>query len=310
MLETATNTAKEQILVVDDEPMICKSCKEILEEEGYRVDLAYSGQEGINKALAKAFDLVIVDLKMPDLSGMALLKRIKGENLKTPVIMITAFSTVETAIEAMKMGASDYIPKPFTPEELSDVVSTVITKKEAVEERFPVGHVIGRETVMKVLDKQKPQVQYTVTVDVDKCIGCQMCMMDCAAHHADPKDSPIVYPQAWKLISESRMFVDLEGPLCDRLSHRRDSDRRALRIQDFKQGFVYRLPVLFADLPVWPDLDGSRRQSGPEVRYVYPEIPGGAGTRLCSGLPSWCPLAETDRRGDYGGEKKDSRTGH
>jgi carbon-monoxide dehydrogenase iron sulfur subunit len=212
MLETATNTAKEQILVVDDEPMICKSCKEILEEEGYRVDLAYSGQEGINKALAKAFDLVIVDLKMPDLSGMALLKRIKGENLKTPVIMITAFSTVETAIEAMKMGASDYIPKPFTPEELSDVVSTVITKKEAVEERFPVGHVIGRETVMKVLDKQKPQVQYTVTVDVDKCIGCQMCMMDCAAHHADPKDSPIVYPQAWKLISESRMFVDLEGP--------------------------------------------------------------------------------------------------
>ena len=76
------STAKDKILVVDDEPMICKSCKEILEEEGYRVDMAHSGQEGVAKALEKAFDLLIVDMKMPDLSGMALLKRIKGEKLR------------------------------------------------------------------------------------------------------------------------------------------------------------------------------------------------------------------------------------
>ncbi len=69
---------KDKILVVDDEPMICKSCKEILEGEGYDVDLANSGQEGVKKALEKIFDLVIVDMKMPDLSGMSLLKRIEG----------------------------------------------------------------------------------------------------------------------------------------------------------------------------------------------------------------------------------------
>ena len=122
--------AKDKILVVDDEPMICKSCKEILEGEGYDVDLANSGQEGVKKALEKIFDLVIVDMKMPDLSGMSLLKRIKGEKLKTPVIMITAYSTLETAIEAMKLGAADYIPKPFTPDELSGVVKSVISGDE------------------------------------------------------------------------------------------------------------------------------------------------------------------------------------
>ena len=131
------STTKDKILVVDDEPMICKSCKEILEEEGYRVDLAHSGQEGVAKALEKVFDLLIVDMKMPDLSGMALLKRIKGERLRTPVVMITAYSTVETAIEAMKLGASDYIPKPFTPDELSEVVKAVIAREGEMAPRLP-----------------------------------------------------------------------------------------------------------------------------------------------------------------------------
>ncbi|MBW2122626.1 MAG: response regulator, partial [Deltaproteobacteria bacterium] len=213
MPETAMHAGREEILVVDDEPMVCKSCKEILEEEGYEVDLAYSGQEGIKKALEKMFDLVIVDMKMPDVSGMALLKRIKSERLKTPVIMITAYSSVETAIEAMKMGASDYIPKPFTPDELSEVVKTALSfREQRGEQRFPGGQLITRETVMKVLEKQKPQVQYAITVDVDRCIGCQMCMMDCAAQHAEAKDLPIVYPKSWSLLSESRLYVDLQGP--------------------------------------------------------------------------------------------------
>ena len=65
---------------------------------------------------------------------------------------------------------------------------------------------------MKALQKEAPRVEYTIAVEIEKCIGCQMCMMDCAAHHADKKDLPIAYPQAWKLLSESRLFVDLDGP--------------------------------------------------------------------------------------------------
>jgi Fe-S-cluster-containing dehydrogenase component/FixJ family two-component response regulator len=206
------NTAKEKILVVDDEPMICKSCKEILEDEGYNVDLAYSGLEGVKKALDNVFDLAIVDMKMPDLSGMALLKRIRGERLNTPVVIITAYSTVDTAIEAMKLGAADYIPKPFTPNELSEVVKSVISGDTTLAQRFTTGELISKETVMKALEQEGPQAQYTMAVDIDKCIGCQMCMVDCAAHHAETRE-PISYPQAWKLLSESRLFVDLEGPV-------------------------------------------------------------------------------------------------
>ena len=204
--------AKDKILVVDDEPMICKSCKEILEGEGYDVDLANSGQEGVKKALEKIFDLVIVDMKMPDLSGMSLLKRLKGEKLKTPVIMITAYSTLETAIEAMKLGAADYIPKPFTPDELSVVVKSVISGDEPAMKRA-AAQLIGEESIARVLDKGLPHAEYMIDADIEKCIGCQMCMVDCAAHHADEQDLPISYPKAWGLLSESRLFVDLDGAL-------------------------------------------------------------------------------------------------
>jgi len=205
--------ARDKILVVDDEPMICKSCKEILEEEGYHVDMANSGTEGVVKALEKVFDLLIVDLKMPDLSGMALLKRVKGERLKTPVIMITAYSTVETAIEAMKLGAADYVPKPFTPDELSGIVKNVIAGGAEAAQMRQGGQIIGKETIARVLAKELPHAEHMIDVDIEKCIGCEMCMIDCAAHHADPKDLPIVYPQSWDLLPEARLYVDLAGPL-------------------------------------------------------------------------------------------------
>jgi len=204
--------SREQILVVDDEPMICKSCKEILEDEGFFVDMAYSGEEGLRKGLEKKFDLVILDIRMPDISGMTLLKRMKTEQKNTPVVMITAYSTVESAVEAMKLGARDFVPKPFTPEELSQVVRSVIMKKGEMGERIPGEQIIPKEMVRKALEGQKLQAQYTVAVEIDKCIGCQMCMIDCAAHHAEGEDLPVVYPQSWKLLSQSRLFVELEGP--------------------------------------------------------------------------------------------------
>jgi len=204
--------SREQILVVDDEPMICESCKEILEDEGFFVDMAYSGEEGLRKGLEKKFDLVILDIRMPDISGMTLLKRMKTEQKNTPVVMITAYSTVESAVEAMKLGARDFVPKPFTPEELSQVVRSVIVKKGEMGERIPGEQIIPKEMVRKALEGQKLQAQYTVAVEIDKCIGCQMCMIDCAAHHAEGEDLPVVYPQSWKLLSQSRLFVELEGP--------------------------------------------------------------------------------------------------
>src|SRR4030042_785796 len=102
--------------------IVCESCKRILEEEGYEVETALSGREAFDKMKTTPVDIVITDLKMPGIDGMEVLKTFRKEYPDTIVIMITGFSTVETAVEAMKLGAFDYIPKPFTPDEVSIVV--------------------------------------------------------------------------------------------------------------------------------------------------------------------------------------------
>src|SRR4030042_1645906 len=106
-----------KILVIDDEMIVCESCKRILEEDGYEVETALSAKDAFAKMRENPFDIVITDLKMPEIDGMEVLRIIHKDYPDTIVIMITGFSTVETAVEAMKLGAFDYIPKPFTPDE-------------------------------------------------------------------------------------------------------------------------------------------------------------------------------------------------
>ncbi|MBI5966991.1 MAG: response regulator, partial [Deltaproteobacteria bacterium] len=106
-------TAK--VLVVDDEEIVCLSCQRILTEEGYEVHTRLSGKEAMKLLSEEPFDLAIVDLKMPEMDGLELLQAIKRDYSHIPVIMITGYSTVESAVEAMKSGAFDYVPKPFTP---------------------------------------------------------------------------------------------------------------------------------------------------------------------------------------------------
>ena len=127
-------TSKANILVIDDETIVHESCNRILTEEGYRVDSAYTGQEGFAKMEEEPYDLVITDLKMPGISGMEALKKIKDDNPDAGIIMITGYSTAETAVEAMKLGAFDYLPKPFTPDELTTVVAKALEKKRVLLE--------------------------------------------------------------------------------------------------------------------------------------------------------------------------------
>jgi YesN/AraC family two-component response regulator len=127
-------TVKAKILVIDDETIVHESCNRILTEEGYTVDSAFTGQEGFAKMEEETYDLVITDLKMPGISGMEALKKIKEDNPNVGIIMITGYSTAETAVEAMKLGAFDFLPKPFTPDELSAVVSKALEKKRVLLE--------------------------------------------------------------------------------------------------------------------------------------------------------------------------------
>lgn len=123
-----------RILVVDDEQDICKALTFLLKREGYDVASVNSGEEAISRLERESFDVVITDLKMGKLDGMAVLERAKEINPELPVIMMTAFASIESAVEAMKKGAVDYIVKPFHNEEIRLTVKRVLEQKRLVTE--------------------------------------------------------------------------------------------------------------------------------------------------------------------------------
>jgi CheY-like chemotaxis protein/glycine cleavage system H lipoate-binding protein len=130
-----------RILVVDDEPPVCKSVSSALVTEDYAVDTALSAEEALRKAESSEYDVVITDLMMPGLSGMDLLKMASERMPGAKVIMITGYPSVKSAVEAMRLGAFDYIPKPFTPKELRGLVSRALESKRyhAEEDITPPG---------------------------------------------------------------------------------------------------------------------------------------------------------------------------
>ena len=117
------------ILVVDDEAVIREGMRRILEADGYFVQTSAGGYMAIEAIQGKSFDLVITDLKMPGMDGIEVLKAIKVLQPEVPVILITGYSTVDTAVEAMKNGAFDYIAKPFTVEQISEKARNAVAQK-------------------------------------------------------------------------------------------------------------------------------------------------------------------------------------
>jgi NADPH-dependent glutamate synthase beta subunit-like oxidoreductase/CheY-like chemotaxis protein len=117
---------KGKILIVDDEEIIRRSLSEWFENEGYKTHLAEDGYSALRTLSEKEIDAVFLDLKMPGMDGIEVLKKIKEKNLCKNVIMITAYGTIQNAVEAMKIGALDYVVKPFEPEDLQKVVENVV----------------------------------------------------------------------------------------------------------------------------------------------------------------------------------------
>ena len=118
-----------RILVVDDELPVCKSVSSALAVEDYTVDIALSAEEALEKQAESPYDIVITDLMMPGLGGMELLRRVVSEKPATKVIMITGYPSIRSAVEATRLGAFDYIPKPFTPDELRSLVARALKSK-------------------------------------------------------------------------------------------------------------------------------------------------------------------------------------
>ena len=124
-----TEAQAAKILVVDDEEIIRIGCQRVLEEYNHQVDLAENGQVAFEKLQKNSYDLVLVDMMMPVMGGMELLEKIKKLDPNIIPIVISAYATIETAVDAVKKGAYDYLPKPFTPDELVGKVNRGLEKR-------------------------------------------------------------------------------------------------------------------------------------------------------------------------------------
>ncbi|MBL7048504.1 MAG: sigma-54-dependent Fis family transcriptional regulator [Nitrospira sp.] len=120
-----------KILVIDDEPIIRTSCERCLKPEGYEIKTTATGAEGLEFLKNEPFDLVLLDLMMPDMDGMEVLQMIKKTYPSIKVIMITGYSTVDTAVDTLRMGAFNYLQKPFNPDTLLNAVKDAVDPVES-----------------------------------------------------------------------------------------------------------------------------------------------------------------------------------
>jgi DNA-binding NtrC family response regulator len=151
------------VLIVDDEAAIRESLQTLLEFEGYTVDTANDGIEGLTRLSERPFDLVLLDFALPERNGIEILQEIRERDSELPVIMITAYGTVENAVNAMQAGATNFIQKPWDNEKLLADVRTavgrrraeeeVIQLKRALKQRYNFEHIIGKsEPMLRIFD--------------------------------------------------------------------------------------------------------------------------------------------------------------
>ena len=117
---------RRRILIIDDEPTVRQSCERIFAERGYEVETAASAKEGLARALRGYFDCALIDLKLPDMDGMEIVRNARAKRGNMAVLVITGYGTAETAAEATRLGVSAYIYKPFTPQELVTAVENAV----------------------------------------------------------------------------------------------------------------------------------------------------------------------------------------
>jgi len=165
--------SKAKILVVEDEKSMREILTMLLEEEGYGVVAAADGKEGVGWLRKDIFDMIITDIKMPGADGFEILAKSQELSPETAVIMITAFGTLESALEAMKLGAYDYIHKPFKIDEIRLIVRNALDRKrlrtevsllrETVKRTYEVENIIGKSPKMQELLRLIPKVARTVS---------------------------------------------------------------------------------------------------------------------------------------------------
>jgi DNA-binding response OmpR family regulator len=161
MMRETTETVPQvvpQILVMEDELSVAKGLQMILKEEGYAVDLAITGQSALDKLSQRGFDVLVADLRLPDIDGMEVIKKVRKNQPETEAIVITGYPSVASAVESVKIGVCDYLRKPFTDDEFKEAVEGALKKKQksSIEELIvetEKGRLIQKQEVIRVLER-------------------------------------------------------------------------------------------------------------------------------------------------------------
>jgi len=217
---------KGKILVVDDELDIREGLELLLTSEGYGVELAQNGTEGLQKLERQGYDLVLLDLMMPDLSGMDVLREVRGRDPETPIFMITAYGSVEAAVDALKLGANDYFSKPWDNEKLIIEIARMIDRrrladentqlKRALKQRYSFPNIIGKsERMVRLLDLVAQVAPSRSTILITGETGTGKELVAKAIHANSPRaDQMFVAVNSGSLppeLLESTLFGHIKG---------------------------------------------------------------------------------------------------
>ncbi|MGQ9663803.1 MAG: sigma-54-dependent transcriptional regulator [bacterium] len=213
---------KSRILIVDDEDIMRCSLSDWLKEDGYDAVAVENGYKALELLKNENFDLAIVDLKMPEMDGIEVLKKINEGNFKIPVVIITAYATIDSAVVAMKEGAADYVVKPFNPEEISIVIKKLIGHQQLIKEnirlrkeltkKFKFQDLIGKSPEMlKVFEMVKTVAPTKSTILIRGESGTGKELVARAIHELCPRKHGPFIPVACGAMPESLLEAELFG---------------------------------------------------------------------------------------------------
>ncbi len=227
---------KPRILLIDDDKNTANGLRKILLQDGYDVSCAYTGNEASNLIESERFDIVITDMKLPDISGFSIIEKVKKKDINIPVVMITAFSSLQTAIDAMKKGADDYLTKPVNIDELELILKKIWEKqllilqnrelKQKLHDKYDFSGLIGNTPEMQLVFKTITDIAPTAaTVLIYGETGTGKELVANAIHYnSDRKDKPFIALHCASLsegVLESELFGHEKGAFTGALSQRR-----------------------------------------------------------------------------------------
>ncbi|MGR3303085.1 MAG: sigma-54-dependent transcriptional regulator [Candidatus Scalindua sp.] len=225
-----------RVLLVDDDKNTANGLRKILMQDGYDTSCVYTGKEALNLIATEHFDIVITDMKLPDISGFSIIEKVKKKDIDIAVVMITAFSSVQTAIDAMKKGADDYLTKPVNIEELELILKKICEKrllilqnkelKQKLSDKYSFSGIIGNtpeiQLVFKTITEIAPTAA-TVLIYGDTGTGKEL-IANAIHYNSDRKDKPFITLHCASLsegVLESELFGHEKGAFTGAISQRR-----------------------------------------------------------------------------------------